>query len=47
VALRLLSDEDLIGLVEWLQRPETRQEEECPPHLVAAWQSAWERAGSD
>ena len=45
VALRLLSDEDLTGLVEWLHRPETRQASEFPPHLVAAWQSAWERAG--
>ncbi len=44
-ALRLLSDEDLTGLVEWLHRPETRQEAECPPHLAAAWQNAWERAG--
>ena len=44
-ALRLLSDEDLTGLVEWLHRPETRQASEFPPHLVAAWQSAWERAG--
>ena len=45
-ALRLLSDEDLTGLFEWLRRcPQSRQEEECPPHLAAALQSAWERAG--
>jgi len=46
-ALRLLSDEDLTGLFEWLRRcPQSRQEEECPPHLVAALQSAWEGAGA-
>jgi len=44
-ALRLLRDEDLTGLFEWLRRPQSRQEEECPPHLAAALQSARVRAG--
>ena len=44
-ALRLLSDEDLIGLLEWLRRPDTRRGDEPPPELRAAWQNAWEQAG--
>ncbi len=44
-ALRLLRDEDLTGLLLWVQHPETRPGSECPAPLVAAWQSAWERAG--
>ncbi len=44
-ALRLLSDEDLTGLLLWVQHPETRPGIPIPAHLVAAWQSAWERAG--
>ena len=46
-ALRLLSDEDLTGLLLWVQHPETRPGSECPAHLVAAWQSAWERADEE
>ncbi len=52
-ALRLLSDADLTGLIEWMDTPEGQASFSAPvgtgsappAPLWAAWESAWERAG--
>lgn len=52
-AVRLLSDADLTGLIEWMDTPEGQGWVDAPPGagpeppapLWAAWESAWERAG--
>lgn len=52
-ALRLLSDADLTGLIEWMDTPEGQASFSAPAGtgsappapLWAAWESAWERAG--
>jgi cytochrome c553 len=44
-AVRLLSDEDLLAFVAWMDTPEAKAGQQEPPHLTAAWKSACERAG--
>ncbi len=54
-ALRLLSDADLTGLIEWMDTPEGQASFSAPvgtgsappAPLWAAWESAWERAGDE
>ncbi len=51
-AVRLLSDADLTGLIEWMDTPEGQgwvdapagTGPEPPAPLWAAWESAWEQA---
>lgn len=51
-AVRLLSDADLTGLIEWMDTPEGQGWVDAPPGtgpeppapLWAAWLRAWERA---
>ena len=51
-ALRLLSDADLTGLIEWMDTPEGQASFSAPvgtgsappAPLWAAWESAWEQA---
>ncbi len=51
--VRLLSDADLTGLIEWMDTPEGQASFSAPvgtgsappAPLWAAWESAWERAG--
>ena len=43
-AMRLLSDEDLLAMVAWLDTPEAKAGQQEPAHLTAAWERALEAA---